>query len=185
VAEGTSTAAVIYTAAATDPAGGAVSFSLTGADAGAFTINGATGAVTFNSSPDFETKSSYSFNVVASDGTLSSSQAVTVNVTDVAPSITSATSVSVAEGTSTAPVVYTVAAHAVPGVAVSFLHDALPICAFTINGATGAVTFNSSPDFETQCSYSFNVVASDGTLTSSQAVTVNVTDVAPSITSAT
>src|SRR5260221_6663105 len=83
VPEGTSTATVVYTAAANDVQGGAVSFSLTGADAGAFTINGATGVVTFNSSPDFETKSSYSFNVMASDGTLTSSQVVTVAITDV------------------------------------------------------------------------------------------------------
>src|SRR5260370_27802965 len=67
VAEGTSTATVVYTASATDPAGGTVSYALTGADAGAFTINSATGAVTFNAVPDYETKSSYSINVKASD----------------------------------------------------------------------------------------------------------------------
>src|SRR5437762_4745347 len=47
VVEGTSTATVVYTAAATDVAGGTVTYSLTGADAAAFNINGATGAVTF------------------------------------------------------------------------------------------------------------------------------------------
>src|SRR4029077_3238064 len=120
VPEGTSTATVVYTAAATDVQGGAVSFSLSGADAAAFTINAATGAVTFNASPDFETKSAYNFNVVASDGTISSSQAVTVSVSDVAPTITSATSVSVPEGTSAATVVYTAAATDVQGGAVSF-----------------------------------------------------------------
>ncbi len=185
VPEGTSTATVVYTAAATDVQGGAVTFSLTGADAAAFTINGATGAVTFNASPDFETKSSYSFNIVASDGTLTSAQAVTVAVTDVAPSITSSTSVTVPEGTATSTVVYTAAATDVQGGAVTFTLSGADAAAFTINGATGAVTFNASPDFETKSSYTFNVVASDGTLTSSQAVTVAVTDVAPSITSAT
>src|SRR5207237_3508227 len=120
-----------------------------------------------------------------SDGTISSSQAVTVSVTDVAPAITSATTVSVPEGTSTATVVYTAAATDVQGGAVSFSLSGADAAAFTINGATGAVTFNASPDFETKSSYSFNVVASDGTLISSQAVTVSVTDVAPTITSAT
>src|SRR5207244_2567565 len=104
------TATVVYTAAATDPAGGAVSFNLTGADAASFTIDPVTGAVAFNAIPDFETKTSYSFNVVASDGTLTSSQAVTVSVSDIAPAITSTTSVSVPEGTSTATVVYTATA---------------------------------------------------------------------------
>jgi hypothetical protein len=181
VGEGTSTATVVYTAAATDVQGGAVSFALTGADAAAFTIDNTTGAVTFIASPDFETQASYTFNVVASDGTLNSSQAVTVSVTDVAPSITSATSVAVPEGTSTATVVYTAAANDVQGGAVSFSLTGADAGAFTIDNATGAVTFNASPDFETQSSYTFNVVASDGTLTSAQAVTVAVTDVAPSI----
>src|SRR5258708_12365507 len=106
VPECTSTAAVVYTAAGNDVGGGAVTFSLSGADAAAFTINPATGAVSFNASPDYETKSSYTFTVAASDGTLSSSQTVTLSVNDVAPTMTSATSVSVPEGTSTPTVVY-------------------------------------------------------------------------------
>ena len=59
VAEGTSTATVVYTAAATDVNGGTVTYSLTGADAASFNINASTGAVTFVASPDYETKSSY------------------------------------------------------------------------------------------------------------------------------
>src|SRR5258708_4284250 len=128
-----------YAAAPSEVQAGAVSFSLRGADAAAFTINSATGAVTFNSSPDYETQSVYAFNVVASDGTLASSQAVTVSVTDVAPAITSATSVTVAEGTSAATVVYTAAATDVQGGAVSFSLTGADAAAFTINRATGAV----------------------------------------------
>ena len=142
--EGTSTATTVYTAAATDVPGGAVTYSLAGADAAAFTINGATGVVTINSIPNFETKSSYSFNVVASDGTLTSSQAVTVAVTDVAPTISSATSVSVPEGTSTSTVVYTAAATDVQGGTVSFSLSGADAAAFTINAATGVVTINAS-----------------------------------------
>jgi len=177
VPEGTSTATTVYTAAANDVQGGAVTFSLGGADAAAFTINASTGAVTFNASPNYEAQSSYSFNVIASDGTLTSSQAVTVAVTDIAPAITSGTSVSVPEGIATSTVVYTAAATDVQGGTVTFSLGGADAAAFTINGATGAVTFNASPDFETKSAYSFNVVASDGTLTSNQAVTVTVTDV--------
>jgi hypothetical protein len=178
VPEGTATSTVVYTAAATDVGSGAVSFSLTGADAGAFTINGATGAVTFNASPDFETKASYSFNVKASDSSGAfNTQAVTVSVTDAAPTISSATSATVPEGTSTSTVVYTAAANDVLGGAVSFSLSGADAAAFTINGATGAVTFNASPDFETKSSYTFNVVVSDGTQTSAQAVTVSVSNV--------
>ncbi len=39
--------------------------------------------VTLTGDPDHETKSSYSFTIVASDGTNSNEQAVTVNVSDV------------------------------------------------------------------------------------------------------
>src|SRR6185503_16565924 len=119
VAEGTSTATVVYTATATDVDSPALTYSLSGTDSGAFSVDSTTGQVRFNSSPDFETKSSYSFNVVASDGSLSASQAVTLTVTDVAPAITSATTVSVAEGTGTGTVVYTASATDVAGGTVS------------------------------------------------------------------
>ncbi|NCC53635.1 MAG: cadherin repeat domain-containing protein, partial [Spartobacteria bacterium] len=59
-------------------------------------IDTGTGEVTLQSPADFETKNSYSFNVVATDngaGSLTGSKAVTVSVTDVdeTPTITSAT----------------------------------------------------------------------------------------------
>src|SRR4030095_626800 len=111
VVEGTSAATVVYTASATDPAGGTVTYALTGADAASFTINSSTGAVTLNATPDFETKSSYSSNAKASapSGAFNT-QAVTINISDVAPTITSATTATVAEGTSSSTVVYTAAA---------------------------------------------------------------------------
>src|SRR5206468_729496 len=144
-----------------------------------------TGAVTFNASPDFETKSSYSFNVKASDasGTFNT-QAVTMNVTDVAPTITSGTTATVAEGTTAATVVYTASATDVNGGTVTYALTGADAAAFTINSATGAVTFNAVPDFETKSSYSINVKASDASgAFNTQAVTVNVSDVAPVISS--
>ena len=73
-------------------------------------INSSTGVVTINAIPNFETKPSYSINVVASDGTLTSTQAVTVSVTDVAPTISRARQRHVPEGVATSTVVYTAAA---------------------------------------------------------------------------
>ena len=184
--EGSAAGSTVYTAAATDVAGGTVSYSLSGADAGSFTVNSSTGVVTINGIPDYETKSSYSFNVVASDGTLTSSKAVTVSVTDVAPTITSSTTVTVPEGTATSTVVYTATATDPAGGTVTYSLTGADAAAFTINSSTGAVTFNASPDFETKSSYSFNVKASDPSgAFNAQAVTVTVTDVAPTITSAT
>ena len=83
---------VVYTAAAVDAdAQDQVGYSLTGPDASLFTIDNLTGVVAFASAPDYETpgsaesSNSYHFTVVADDGVGGvSSQAVTVNVTDVA-----------------------------------------------------------------------------------------------------
>ena len=60
----------VYTAIAADPGGGTVTYSLVSGqndDAAAFRIDPLTGAVTINAIPDFETRSSYSFTVQASD----------------------------------------------------------------------------------------------------------------------
>ena len=58
------------------------------------------GVLTFASAPDYETKSSYTATVTATDGTNSTDQSVTVTVTDVddvAPVFTSSATFSAAE----------------------------------------------------------------------------------------
>ena len=87
-----------------------MTYTLGGTDVGAFTIDPSTGVVTINAIPNYEAKSSYSFNVVASDGTLNSTQAVTVAVADVAPSISSGAAGGVTEGAAAGTTVYTAAA---------------------------------------------------------------------------
>ena len=77
---------IVYTATATDTddISNGVTFSLSGADAGSFTIDSSTGEVTLTGDPDFETKPSYSFDVVATDAASNSStQAVTLAINDV------------------------------------------------------------------------------------------------------
>ena len=86
VAENAPTSTVIYTATATDADNlGALSYSLSGTDAGLLNIDSTTGAVTLKSSADYETKTSYSFNVVASDGLAAhdATKAVVVSVQNV------------------------------------------------------------------------------------------------------
>jgi len=63
----------------TDVDGDSLTLSLEGTDAGSFSLS-SDGVLTFNSAPDFFVKSSYSVTIVASDGTLSTSQVITVNV---------------------------------------------------------------------------------------------------------
>lgn len=87
VAENAPITTVVYTATATDvDPGQTLSYSLTGTDAVSFDINATTGAVTLKNSANYETKSSYSFNVVATDnGTpnRADTRAVTLTVSDV------------------------------------------------------------------------------------------------------
>ncbi|MFA0098574.1 cadherin repeat domain-containing protein, partial [Vibrio splendidus] len=96
VDENAATSTVVYTATADDSAdiSGGVTFSLQGTDAAMFDINASTGDVTLKASADHESKSSYDFEVVATDSATNAStpQAVTITVNDldeVAPTITS------------------------------------------------------------------------------------------------
>src|SRR6185436_9854845 len=107
----------VYTAAATDvDAGTTLTYSISGTDAALFDINATTGAVTFKSSPNYEAPGDagannvYDVTVSASDGSLTTSKAVAITVTNVneAPTITSAATASFAENAT--GTVYTAAA---------------------------------------------------------------------------
>ena len=111
VAENAATSTVVYQATATDPdttaPNNAITWSLSGTDAAAFSID-ASGHVTLNNSADYEAGNSYSINVVATDGgTLLDSKAVTVSVTNVneAPTDISVSNAAVPQGTSIGTVV--------------------------------------------------------------------------------
>ena len=69
---------------ATDANGDTLTYSLEGTDASSFRINGSTGQLRTSAALDFETKSTYSVGVTATDlGGLSDTIDVTINVTDV------------------------------------------------------------------------------------------------------
>ena len=194
-----------YTALATDADGDALTYSLSGTDAALFTIDPATGVVSFNNPPDFEAPSDangdnvYEIIVTASDntgGTTDMNQAVTITVTDVnegganvAPVFSSPTSVSVAENQTSA---YTAAATDADGDSLTYSLSGTDAALFTIDPATGVVSFNNPPDFEAPGSatddndYNIIVTASDGTSDTERAVTITVTDAndnAPAFTS--
>ena len=64
---------VVFRAKANDDSGDAVTYSLEGADAGAFSINPQTGVITINNNADFEAKNKYLFDVIATDSSQNSS----------------------------------------------------------------------------------------------------------------
>src|SRR5206468_1841834 len=89
VSEGASNGATVgITAHSTDPNGPAVTYSLFDDAGGRFAINSSTGVVTVADATllDYETNTSHSITVRASDGSDHTDQTFTINVTDVAPS---------------------------------------------------------------------------------------------------
>ena len=82
--EGLSPADVVYQASATDVNGDGLVYSLSGPDAQLMEIDDLSGRIRFKQSPDYESgKTVYEVTVVASDGDLTASQDVTVNVNNV------------------------------------------------------------------------------------------------------
>ena len=178
----------IGTVTATDADGDTVSYSLSGTDASSISINSSSGALTFNGAPDYETKTSYSARVTASDGTNSATQDITVNVTNVndnSPSITSSASFSAAENQTSIGTVTSIDADG-DGDTISYSLSGTDASSININSSSGVLTFNSAPDYETKSSYSVIVTVSDGTNSSTQTITINITNVndnSPTITS--
>jgi Ca2+-binding RTX toxin-like protein len=187
----------VTTVAASDPdAATTLTYSIVGgADQARFTINAATGALSFVSAPDFEAptdadgNNSYIVQVRVSDGSLTDTQTITVNVTNVneAPVITSngggdTATVSMAENLTAVTTVTSADPDAGATRSYSIVGGA-DQARFTINAATGALSFVSAPNFEVPTdadgnnSYIVQVRVSDGSLTDTQTITVNVTNV--------
>jgi len=184
----------IYTITATD-AVGVTGYAIAGTDAALLSVNAATGVVTLTADPNFNTKSSYSFTVTASDAATNTSDPTTVtfSVTSsdvIAPVITSgATGTDLVENSGAGQTIYTITATdavGVTGYAIAGTDAAL----LSVNAGTGVVTLTADPDYEAKNSYSFTVTASDAATNTSAPTAVtfsitNVDEVNPTITSGT
>ena len=160
-------------------------------------MNASTGvlSVTDSTSLDYETTPVFSLLVQASDGALSDSATVIINLIDVeenvAPTITAAT-FTLAENSSTGTVVGTIGASDTDGDTLAYaILTGNTDQAFDLNVSTGvlSVTDSTALDYETTPVFSLLVQASDGALSDSATVTINLIDVeenvAPTITVAT
>jgi hypothetical protein len=178
----------------TDPENSTRTYSISGgADAAKFSIDAATGALSFVAAPNFENPADagannvYDVIVRASDGTLADTQAVAVTVANVneAPAVTSdgggATATLQIDENGTA--VTTVQADdpdgSVPTFAIAGGADA---ALFSIDSATGALAFLAAPDYETPADadldnvYEVTVAAGDGGLFDLQDISVSIAD---------
>ena len=166
----------VITLSATDVEEEALTYSLSGTDSESLSIS-SSGVITFNSEPDYETKTSYSVTVNVEDGTNTTSQPLAINITnanDNAPEINDlSASISVVENQTA---VLTVTASDVDGSSLDYSLSGTDAESLSIS-SSGVITFNSAPDYETKTSYSVTVSVSDGVATSSQTLDINVTNV--------
>ncbi|MDC1207966.1 cadherin domain-containing protein [Litorivicinus sp.] len=179
VNENADPATVIYNASATDADGDSITYAISGSDLAFVSIDDVTGEVTLLASADFEAKSTYRFDVTASDGQTSYIKSVLVSVINVneAPVISSGNTGHIGENEALSTVVYTAAASDVDGDAVSYSLSGTDAALLVIDELSGDMTLNSSADYETKSQYLVNVVASDGQLSTSQPVTIDVWNV--------
>ncbi|HEX8449348.1 MAG TPA: cadherin domain-containing protein, partial [Allosphingosinicella sp.] len=180
--------------ASTDPENTARTYSISGgADSAKFSINATTGALSFVAAPNFEAPTDsgannvYDVIVKASDGSLFDTQALAITVVNVneAPVIGSngggsTAAVQLAENVQAVTIVQS---SDVDGPAASYaIAGGDDAALFSIDSATGALSFLSAPDYESPADadlnnvYQVTVSASDGSLFDLQDISISIAD---------
>ena len=171
-------------------------------DSPLFTLDPASGALSFISAPDHEapqdadTDNTYDLTLSVSDGANATSQAISVAVTNVneAPTFATASIDLEIDESSSSGVIYTFTASDLDGDSLSYSLDGADAQHFAIDSASGALSFQQAADFESprdadgDSVYTFSVVAADSDYSASQEVNLSVADSndeAPQITSGT
>lgn len=175
----------LHTVACTDPEGDVITYGLASVQPSsvAFSINPTSGVIILASNPslDYETVNTYYLNISANDGSLISFAELQINVTDVneTPSINNLpTSITISEFSKGSSVIQ-VDVQDPDNDAVTFsLSSILPANgAFSVN-ASGHVLLSSPTNlnYESIKQYIITVEVSDGSLTDSKQLTINITD---------
>ena len=184
VAENTAKNTNIETAvAATDAdTDSTLSYQLSGIDTISFSIDDQTGQLKTNAALDYETKNTYTVTVTVTDGSSTDTITVTINVTDAndAPVFSDGNSTirNVNEGVSVGTDIgATVIATDADKNTLNYTLGGTDAASFSINANNGQLRTNTALRFETKSSYTVTVTVSDGTLTDTIAVTINVINV--------
>ena len=187
LAENSSNGTVVGTIQGSDADGDTLSYTILSGNTGqAFILNSSKGVLIVSDSTalDYETTPSFSLLVRASDGFLSDSATVTVNlidadgdivITNQAPTITAAT-FSLVENSSNGTVVGIIEASDPDGDTLSYtILSGNTDQAFSLNSATGVliVVDSTALDYETTPAFSLLIQASDGSLSDSAFFTIN------------
>ena len=168
----------IGTVAATDAEGDGMAYSISGSE---IVVNTSSGVLTFVSAPDYETKTTYTATVTASDGVNSTTQDITINITnvnDVAPIINTPSNISSPENQTF--VIYFDAIDEEED-RLSFLISDFDYESFNISSTSGSLSFKSEPDFETKNIYKINLKVTDGVNTSAKEITITISNVVENI----
>ena len=176
--ENTATGTTIATSSVTDPEAGAITYSLSGTGSENFAVS-SDGTVTLANSLDYETATAYEITLTANDGANSVSETITVNVGDIneAPSVSATLAASsFAEDVATGTTVATSSASDPESSTITYSLSGTGSSNFSVD-ANGKVTVASSLDYETTTSYSLTLTASDGTNSTQETITFNITDV--------
>jgi len=167
---------------------GTLSYSMvSGDDASAFAINSTTGEVTVADviQFDYENKTSLKALYQVSNGSVSTQSSITVNLNDVAESVTANPfTVTIDENPSTNQVLGSVSATADGGATLSYsLVAGEDASAFEINSSTGQllVADMSQFDYETKNILTAKYQVSNGSITAQSSITVNLNDIAESV----
>jgi hypothetical protein len=174
VAADNSSPTVVYTASASDNGdiSDGVNFSLSGADASAFSIDSGTGEVALTQGANFEVQSSYSFDIVATDaaGNSSASETVTLtinNIDEIKPEITSSDTAQAVVASDSAAVIYTATAEdSGDGSNGNITYSLTDSSVVSIDASTGAVSVNNGAALSS--AIDFTVVATDDNGNSSE-----------------
>ena len=169
---------------ATDADGDTLTYGLSGIDGASFGVVSTSGQLQIRAPLDYETKSSYLVTVIVSDGSLTDSITVGINVTDVDENrgpvfADSSTTRSIAENT---PVGVNIgdavsATDADSDASLTYTLSGTDAGSFDIDPTTGQIKTQASLDYETKNSYTVIVTASDGSLTASISVAISIVDV--------
>ena len=143
--------ATIGTLSATDPdSGETFTYAITGTDKDSFELEGTTLKLKDSISADFESDSSYSITLTATDSgsnTVSKDYTITVSDVNETPTITSAATSSLSENTSS---VITLTATDPESEALTYsITGGVDASLFTVNSSTGVLSFITAPDYET------------------------------------
>ena len=167
---------------ATDEDEDVLTYSLSGADAAAFGIVSTTGQLQTRAPLDYEQKNAYSVVVIVSDGTLTDTIGVAINVTDIAENnapvfASSSTERFIPENTPAgrnigSPITATDA----DGDTLTYTLDGTDASSFGIVSTTGQLKTSAPLDYEEKNAYAVTVIAFDGTLTDTISVAIKLTD---------